>query len=162
LLLILISLFGSLIASITCCFQSDSKRLIAYSSIAHINFIISILFSFFLKRKNTTILVIVSHGFISGLIFFFIGSYFYFCLTRLLYFSFLSYKTINLNIIFFIIILFSNFGVPPFISRIREIIIFSILIKKFFLARLLLFFYAIIICYVCIFFLLLLIHGKKR
>ncbi len=157
----LIRFFGSLISTISCCFQSDSKRLIAYSSIAHINFIISRIFLFFSKIKNINILVILSHGFISGLIFFLIGSLFYFLLTRSIYFCFFSYKIIII-IIFFILILFSNFGVPPFISSFSEIILFSFFVKFLLLNSFLLLIYCLIICYVCSFFLIVLIHGKSR
>lgn len=161
LLLFFLGFFGSLISSISCCFQSDSKRLIAYSSIAHINFIVAILFLFYMKSKNTCILIMVSHGLISALMFFSVGGLFYLTFTRIVYFSFICFKTIIISLVFFLLIMLANFGAPPFISRIREIMRFSMLVKMLFPSFLFLFFYAIIVCYFCTFFLLVLIHGKK-
>ena len=159
-LLFLIGFFGTLFSSLSCCFQSDSKSLIAYSSIAHMNFIIISLFLFFSKTKNINLLVILSHGFISALIFFIVGILFYFSLRRLIYFSSFSYKFLSM-VFLFLLILLSNFGVPPFLSSIREILLFTYFIQFFFLSLFLLFFYSIVICYVCCFFLLVLSHGKQ-
>ena len=156
-----IRFFGSILSTLRCCFQSDSKRLIAYSSIAHINFIISCVFLFFRKRKRINVLVMFSHGFISGGIFFIVGLLFYFSLTRLIYFTFFSYKTL-IAVFLLLVILFSNFGVPPFISSIREMVLFSFFIKFILTNALLLFFYCIVICYACVFFLVILSHGKHR
>ena len=159
-LLFLIGFFGTLFSSLSCCFQSDSKSLIAYSSIAHINFIIISLFLFFSKTKNINIIVILSHGFISALMFFIVGILFYFSLRRLIYFSSFSYKFISVVFIFLLILL-SNFGVPPFLSSMREILLFAYFVQFFYFSSFLLFFYSIIICYVCCFFLLVLSHGKQ-
>jgi NADH-quinone oxidoreductase subunit M len=69
--LLFLGVVGSLWTAVACCFQSDSKRLVAYSSIAHINFILAGLFSFFVKTKTFSILVIIIHGYVSAALFFF-------------------------------------------------------------------------------------------
>lgn len=158
---LIIGLLGRVIRALRCCFQSDTKRLVAYSSIAHMNFIVCGVFSCLIKAKNMCLLVIVSHGFISSYMFFFIGTFFYFVLRRLLYFSFFSFKTIGFVITVFLFVLLSNFRVPPFISNIREIVFFSLLFKTIYISGGVLFLYCLFLCYVCCFFFLALSHGKK-
>ncbi len=161
-LITMIGLLGALISAVTCCFQSDRKRLIAYSSIAHINFMLCAIFTFFSKREKNVVLIIVSHGFISGFLFYSIGTIFYLILTRKIYFSSLSIKLLGAALVPFVFILLANFGVPPFITRIREIFVFSFLFKyrKFFI--IILFFYGLVVCYFCVFILLVILHGKPR
>lgn len=155
-----IGLLGAIWACCSCCFQSDSKRLIAYSSVAHINFIVISLFLFFSKTKRINLFIILAHGFISALMFFLVGYLFYFSLTRRIYFSFFSIKLLNI-LGLFSLVLFSNFGVPPFISAAREIVLVSFFVNFLCLRWFLIFCYLILICYVCVFFLIVLIHGKE-
>jgi len=68
--------------------------------------------------------VILTHGFISALLFYFIGFIFYSSLRRIVYFNSFSYKRVGARLILFSLILFSNFGFPPFLSRMREIYLF--------------------------------------
>lgn len=158
--LIVIGFIGFLMRAIRCVFQSDSKSFIAYSSVAHINFIVCSLLTFFSKSEKNTVLIIVSHGFVSGLLFYSIGLLFYFILSRSVYFSRISYKTLFIVLIFFVFILLANFGVPPFISSIREILGFSLIFKYSNMFLFILFFYALRACYFCVFLLLIIAHGK--
>jgi NADH-ubiquinone oxidoreductase chain 4 len=155
-----VAFLGFLVRSLTCCFQSDRKSFIAYSSVAHINFILVRLFTFFSKREKIRTMVIMSHGFISGFLFFSVGLLFYITLTRSIYFSRFSFSIFFIPFLVFTLILLANFGVPPFVSSVREIIRFSLIFKfaqSFFLFLL---FYAFIVCYFCIFLLLVVLHGK--
>jgi len=67
------SLIGIISASFCAIRQTDLKRIIAYSSIAHMNLIVLGIFSFNLIALEGSILQSISHGFVSGGLFFMIG-----------------------------------------------------------------------------------------
>jgi len=69
----LLSLLGILYASFTAIRQTDIKRIIAYSSIAHMNLVIIGLFSFTLLGLEGAVLQSVSHGFVASGLFLLIG-----------------------------------------------------------------------------------------
>lgn len=160
--LLFLGLFGGVWTAFICCFQSDSKRLIAYSSVAHMNFMLGGVFSFFSKTKSFCVLVMLVHGFVSASLFFFIGGFYYFVLTRRLYFSTLTYKAVIIPLFFFLVTRVANFGVPPFLSRIAELFFFSYFVLFSSIYCVVLFLYGLIVCYFCVYLLLVLLHGKKR
>jgi len=53
--------------------QTDLKRIIAYSSVAHMNLITMGIFSFNVVGVSGSILQSISHGFVSGALFFLVG-----------------------------------------------------------------------------------------
>jgi len=72
-LIYILSLVGIVFASFCAIRQTDLKRIIAYSSIAHMNLIVLGIFSFNLIGLEGSILQSISHGFVSGGLFFLIG-----------------------------------------------------------------------------------------
>lgn len=72
-LIYLLALIGIISASLTAIRQSDLKRIIAYSSIAHMNLIVLGLFSFTLEGLQGAIFQSISHGFVASALFFLIG-----------------------------------------------------------------------------------------
>ncbi len=71
--LYLICALGVLYASLTAIRQTDIKRIVAYSSIAHMNLIVIGLFSFNLISLDGALLQTISHGFVASALFFCIG-----------------------------------------------------------------------------------------
>jgi len=69
----LLSTLGVIYASLTALRQTDLKRVIAYSSIAHMNLITLGIFSFSTAGIEGAILQSLSHGFVSGGLFFLVG-----------------------------------------------------------------------------------------
>lgn len=69
----LICILGIIYASCNAIRQTDLKRIIAYSSIAHMNLVVIGIFSFNLIGLDGAILQSISHGFVSGALFFCIG-----------------------------------------------------------------------------------------
>jgi len=69
-----------------CFIQSDLKSLAAYSSINHISFLLLVLLLLNMLGKNSAVLIMISHGFISTLIFFLIGEFYHLSFTRNIYF----------------------------------------------------------------------------
>jgi NADH-quinone oxidoreductase subunit M len=103
-------------------FQRDLKSLIAYSSIVHMRFILLIILTISTLRKIRSLRIILSHGFVSAIIFFFIGEISHTSIIRVLYYTnslFIS------NILLTCILSFNFFlngGIPPRISFISEIL----------------------------------------
>lgn len=123
---ILIRFFGIICGTVNCFFQRDSKSFLAYSSIIHINFLFFILLILNNYVKRSSILMIISHGFISSLIFFFIGEFYKFSRTRFIFY----FKNLLLSSLFFLYLvifcILGNRAVPLRISFFLEFIgIFS-------------------------------------
>jgi len=72
-LVYILSIFGILYGSMNALRQSDLKRIIAYSSVAHMNLITLGIFSFEITGIEGSILQSLSHGFVSGALFLLIG-----------------------------------------------------------------------------------------
>jgi len=64
---------GVLYTSFTAIRQTDLKRIIAYSSIAHMNLVVIGIFSFNILGVEGAILQSISHGFVSAAMFLLIG-----------------------------------------------------------------------------------------
>lgn len=69
----ILSLVGIIFASFTAIRQTDLKRIIAYSSIAHMNLVVLGLFSFNSIGLEGAIIQSISHGFVSGALFLLVG-----------------------------------------------------------------------------------------
>jgi NADH-quinone oxidoreductase subunit M len=69
----ILALLGIVFASFTAIRQTDLKRIIAYSSIAHMNLVVLGLFSFNNIGLEGAIIQSISHGFVSGALFLLVG-----------------------------------------------------------------------------------------
>ncbi len=72
-LVYVLSILGVIYASLTAIRQTDMKRIIAYSSVAHMNMVTLGIFSFNIIGTEGAIVQSLSHGFVAGGIFFLIG-----------------------------------------------------------------------------------------
>nr|YP_010381626.1 NADH dehydrogenase subunit 4 [Symplanella brevicephala]UDL72001.1 NADH dehydrogenase subunit 4 [Symplanella brevicephala] len=68
-----LSLWGCLIVSLMCLVQSDLKMMIAYSSVCHMSLAIVGLFTLSTCGKLGSIIMMISHGFVSSGLFFLVG-----------------------------------------------------------------------------------------
>jgi NADH:ubiquinone oxidoreductase subunit 4 (subunit M) len=84
--LFFISFLGIIMSSLICFFQRDLKSLAAYSSINHISFLLIMLVCLSVVDKWGACIIILSHGFVSTIIFFLIGEFYHFSFTRNIYF----------------------------------------------------------------------------
>jgi len=69
----LLSIIGIIYASLTAIRQTDIKRIIAYSSIAHMNLVVLGIFSFNVMGLQGAIFQSLSHGFVAGGMFLLVG-----------------------------------------------------------------------------------------
>jgi proton-translocating NADH-quinone oxidoreductase chain M len=118
------ALLGIIYASLVTLRQVDLKRIIAYSSVAHMNLAILGLFSGNLQGIQGAIVLMLAHGVVSGALFFLVGVLYVRYHTRSIeYFSGIV-QEMPIFSIFFIFFSLSNCSVPCTFNFVGEILIF--------------------------------------
>lgn len=120
-------------ASFTAIRQLDLKRIVAYSSIAHMNFGILGLFSLTVEGIQGCLFLMIAHGIVSAALFFSIGVLYDKYHSRNLYYYGGLVQVMPLFSIYFIIFCFANIGIPGSCNFIGELLIMLGLINKNFL-----------------------------
>jgi len=129
-LIVLICIPSVFWSSIVCLRQIDIKKIIAYSSVVHMNISLIGLFLSGAYGICGCILLSISHGFISGGLFFLAGFiYDRFNTRNLLYFGGLC-KIMPLMSFFFFVFLLANSSFPGFLSFIGELFVLIGLFEK--------------------------------
>nr|AGI96037.1 NADH dehydrogenase subunit 4 [Ascaridia sp. GHL-2013] len=111
---------GMLMASISCIFQSDAKSLAAYSSVSHMSFLLLSLIFLWCGSKTSGFVMMLSHGYISTLMFYMVGEYFHVSGSRLVYYMNGFFCSSLLLGILFSVVFLANSGVPPSLSFLAE------------------------------------------
>ena len=159
--LFFVSFLGAIVCCFICLFQSDLKSLAAYSSVNHIMFLLFTLLFSSVYCSCGGVSIMVSHGFVSTLLFFFLGEFYHSSLTRMLYFfngMFLS----NLFFVFFFVgVCLFNGGVPPSLSFFSEYLGIGVLFCSSSFFFFILFFYFFISFYYSLFVLVRCFVGKR-
>lgn len=121
----LLSFFGMVLGSFCCVFQSDLKSLSAYSSVVHMNFLLFTLLFFRIYCKTRGLIMIISHGYISSLIFYFVGLFYSSVGSRMIYFL-NSFMVSRMFFTFcFSFVFLCNCGIPPSLSFFSEFMSFT-------------------------------------
>lgn len=119
---------GIVYTSLTAIRQTDFKKIIAYTSVAHMNLVLLGIFSFNIIGLEGAILQSLSHGFVSSALFLLIGVVYDRYHTRTIkYYSGLVH-VMPLYVIFFLIFTMANISLPGTSSFVGE---FLILIGSF-------------------------------
>lgn len=127
--IIRISLIGATATRINCIRQKDLKSLIAYSSVAHIGFVLCTLFTFNIIGLTGAVIIIIAHGISSSALFLLVNDlYFKYHSRNTLIFKGLIIIIPNITFWWFIFIAL-NISAPPTINTVREIIIISRIIS---------------------------------
>jgi NADH:ubiquinone oxidoreductase subunit 4 (subunit M) len=117
-------------ASLVTIRQIDLKRIIAYSSVAHMNIIVLGLFSYTHQGIDGSIYLMLGHGVVSSALFFCVGILYDRYHTRLLkYYGGLN-QVMPLFAIFFLLFTLANMGFPGTCNFIGEILILTGLFQK--------------------------------
>nr|YP_010718863.1 NADH dehydrogenase subunit 4 [Gonatopsis borealis]WDQ44466.1 NADH dehydrogenase subunit 4 [Gonatopsis borealis] len=120
----IICLWGGVVTAVICVGQSDTKSLIAYSSVGHMGVMLAGGLSKFMWGWEGAMLMMISHGFCSSGLF---------CLANLMYEKlksrsmFLCGGMINVNSImclWWFLFCIANMGAPPFVNLISEVMLF--------------------------------------
>lgn len=120
-----ISLIGIIYASLTAIRQTDFKRIIAYTSVAHMNVIILGIFSFNNIGIEGALLQSLSHGFVASALFIIIGVVYERYRTRLVKYYGGLVHTMPLYISIFLFFTMANIGFPGTSGFIGEFLIFA-------------------------------------
>jgi len=120
-----LSILGVIYTSLTAIRQTDLKRIIAYTSVAHMNLVMIGLFSFNVVGLEGAILQSLSHGFVSSSLFLIIGVVYDRHHTRMVkYYSGLVHVMPVFTIIFLIFTM-ANIALPGTSSFVGEFLILS-------------------------------------
>ncbi len=120
----ILALMGAVYSSFTALRQIDMKRVVAYSSIAHMNIGLLGLFTLELNGIMGFYYLMIGHGLISGALFFVVGVLYDRYHTRLfLYFSGLVIRMPLLGLFFFVFVL-ANIGFPGTWNFLGEVFVF--------------------------------------
>lgn len=119
----IISLFGLIFSSMVAFNQIDIKKLIAYSSIAHMNFALFGIFCGFFIGLEGSFIMMLAHGLTSSALFLGIGILYDRYKTRIIFYysSLVSFMPI-FSILYFFLLL-SNFGFPGTFNFVGEFLI---------------------------------------
>lgn len=118
-----LALISIVYASLTTIRQIDLKKIIAYSSIAHMNLLVLGIFSFNVQGIDGAIYLMVAHGVVSSALFFCVGVLYDRWHTRLLkYFSGLV-QVMPFFTIFFFLFTMANMGFPGTSNFVGELLV---------------------------------------
>lgn len=118
-----LSVIGIVYASLTTLRQIDLKKIIAYSSVAHMGFVTIGLFSLNIQGIEGAILLMLSHGFIASALFVCIGMLYDRTHTRLVHYYGGIVHVMPLFSLFFLVFTMGNLSLPGTSSFIGEFLI---------------------------------------
>ena len=118
-----LSLMGVIYTSLTAIRQTDFKRIIAYTSIAHMNLAVAAIFTLNITGIKGALLMSIGHGFVSGALFLIIGVVYDRFHTRVIkYYSGLA-LVMPLYTILFVFFTMANIGLPGTSNFVGEFLI---------------------------------------
>jgi NADH-quinone oxidoreductase subunit M len=130
-LVYVLSTISILYASMTAIRQLDLKRIVAYSSVAHMNVVVLGLFSTIVEGFIGGTFLMLGHGLVASLLFFLIGFLYERYKTRIIVYYGGLIKIMPFFSFYLLISCFANLGVPGTSNFIGELLIFfSILYKN--------------------------------
>jgi NADH:ubiquinone oxidoreductase subunit 4 (subunit M) len=131
------ALLSVIYASLTTIRQVDLKRIIAYSSVAHMNLVVLGLFSENIQGISGALFLMIAHGVVSSGLFFLVGVLYDKYNTRLLFYYGGLVQTMPLFSTQLLILCLANTGLPGTCNFIGELIVFIGLIDKNFVVAIL-------------------------
>lgn len=127
-------MFFSLLGIIYCSFstlrQIDLKKIIAYSSIVHMNFVVLGLFAFDFQAFVGSVFLMLSHGIVSGALFFCVGMLYDRYHTRNIYYYGGLTLLMPLYSFFLLFFLVANMGFPGTSSFVGEFLVSVGLVRE--------------------------------
>ena len=129
-LVYLLSIIGFIYASLAAIRQTDVKRIIAYSSVAHMNMVTLGIFSFNVIGLEGALVQSLSHGFVAGGMFLLIGILYNRYHSRFLYYYGGLIHTMSIFSTFFLIFTPANIALPGTSSFVGEFLILTGLYKN--------------------------------
>jgi NADH:ubiquinone oxidoreductase subunit 4 (subunit M) len=118
-----LSLIAAIYASLTTLRQIDLKKIIAYSSVAHMGFVTIGIFTLNTQGVEGSIILMLSHGLVSSALFLCIGILYDRYKTRILKYYGGLVQVMPIFVIFFFFFSFCNIGFPGTSSFIGELLV---------------------------------------
>jgi NADH-quinone oxidoreductase subunit M len=118
-----IAIIGLTYSSMAAFAQIDIKKIIAYSSIAHMNFMLIGIFSNLLVGLSGSFMMMISHAITSSALFFSIGVLYDRYKTRIIFYYGGLVNFMPIFSIFFFFCILSNFGFPGTLNFVGELLI---------------------------------------
>lgn len=128
-LIIRIGIWGRLIIRLVCIVQIDIKRLVAYSSVVHMNLILCGLISFIKLGFIRSYIIIIAHGLCSSGLFYIVNIYYYRSYRRLMVINKGIINILPSFTIWWFLLCSANFSFPLSIGFIGEMYFLGILIN---------------------------------
>lgn len=128
-LILSIRIVGRVLVSVTCLVQIDIKRLVAYSSVVHINVILGALLTLFKLGTLGAYIIMIAHGLCSSGIFYIVNLYYIRTGSRLLILNKGIIDKMVIISIWWFLLCVTNFSYPFSINFISEIIILGVLVN---------------------------------
>jgi len=122
-LVYILSICGVIYASFSAIRQTDFKRIIAYSSVSHMNLVTLGIFSFNIIGLEGSIMQSISHGFVSSAMFFMIGILYDRYHSRLLYYYGGLVHAMPVYAAIFLIFTMANIALPGTSSFVGEFLL---------------------------------------
>lgn len=160
-ILVFIALIGIVVGSLVCSFQRDGKAMVAYSSVAHMNFLLLLLVMNYRIGKVSRVLLMLVHGYCSSLMFLIVGSLFHVINTRKLYFINSLFVRRTMLTAFIILAIVLNFSTPPRRGFVRELSGISVLFMSRYIFFAALGFYIFYVCYYSLYLCVNIIRGTR-
>lgn len=138
-----IRIIGRLLVRIICLVQVDIKRLVAYSSVVHINIILCSLLTICKLGALRSYIIIVSHGLCSSGLFYIVNLYYKRTFRRLLFLNKGILRLLPSISLWWFLLCVINFSFPFSINFFREVIILGVIVNW----EVSMIFYLILICF---------------
>lgn len=122
-MVLMIAVFGFTYANMTALAQTDLKKVIAYSSVGHMNFLIFGLFSDDILGLTGAYLLMLAHAITSGALFLAVGVLYDRYKTRIIFYYGSLVTFMPILSIFFFICTIANFGFPSTFNFAGEFLI---------------------------------------
>jgi len=119
----ILAIIGIIYGALVCLVQKDLKRLIAFSSVSHLGFVMLGLFAFNLQGVEGGILQMLNHGFSTGALFLLVGMIYERRHTRMIEDFGGLWKQMPVFAAFFMVVTLSSIGLPGLNGFVGEFLI---------------------------------------
>lgn len=124
-----IGIIGRMLVGGVCLVQVDIKRLVAYSSVVHMNLILCRIMTLFNLGFLRRYIIMISHGLCSSGLFYIVNIYYSRTIRRLLILNKGLIRKLSILILWWFLLCSANFSFPFSINFIREILILIVIIN---------------------------------
>lgn len=124
-----VSIVGRIFIRILCLVQVDLKRLVAYSSVVHINFLLCSILSIFKIGFLRSYIIMIGHGLCSSGLFYMVNIYYSKTGSRILFLNKGIIGLIPTYVVWWFFLCSANFSFPLSINFISEVLIIGVVIR---------------------------------